>query len=245
MQQASTNHKLAAGALAVLFLVTVQLTSAVFRFLLPAVAVYAAVLTAYSYHYLKVHGVYTFWLLVRVPLFVAAMLSIYLLLPIATPLRSAYLIVAAGLLYMAEVWLPKVSEQVNFFGTLLTFFGLSLGLFAVNFYMPDNTFVVLLVLGLVTYAVCRTSFEHVLQPDRVKNTYAALIVLCVVEAAWALVLLPLHFTVLAVVVLNVFYVLWILAYYHLFHNLTGKKVSFHVGFALAIVCAALASTPWH
>ncbi len=238
------NHKLASGAFAVLFLITVQLTSAVFRFLLPAVLVYVAALTMYSYRYLLQQKVYTPWLLVRVPLFVAALVCVYLLLPIASPVRSLYLILAAALLYLGEATLAKVSEQANFFATLLTFFGLSIGLFAANFYMPNNTFLVLLLLGLATFAVCRTSFEHVLQPGSVKSTYASLLVVCVVELAWCLVLLPLHFTVLAIVMLNVFYVLWILAYYHLFHNLTSKKVTFHVGFAVAVTFIALVSTPW-
>jgi hypothetical protein len=238
------NHKLASGIFAVLFLATVQLTSGVFRFLLPAFIAYAALITWYSYRYLRARGVYTPWLLARAPLFVGALVCVYLLLPIASPVRSVYLICAAALLYVGEATIATVSEQANFFATLLTFFGLSLGLLAANFYMPNNTFTVLLLLGLATFAVCRASFEHVLQPSRVKDAYASLMVLCVVESAWCLALLPLHFTALAIVVLNIFYVLWILAYYHLFHNLTSKKVAFHVGFALVVVIAAFISTPW-
>ena len=206
--------------------------------------VYTAILMVYVYRYLRARSSYTLWLWMRIPITIAALLSVYLLLPIASPLRSLYLIAAAAMLYIAEVGISKISEQGNFMGTLGAYFGLCLGLFALNFYMPNNTFVVLLLLGVVTFMVCRSSFEYVPQPDRTKNIYAALTVLCVVELSWSLVLLPLHFTALALVAFNFFYVLWMLAYYHLFQNLTAKKAAFHISFAVAIAAVAVATTPW-
>jgi len=237
------SHKVISSIFALAFLVLIQSFSGVFRFLLPVMAGYAIVLMAYNRWYLKDHNFYSFWSWVRPLFFLASMIGLYFVIP-NNLFRGLFLLFATGFIYFLESRLLIASEQVIFFETLVSYFGLSLAVFGGNFYLLPKNFITLLLLGLITFLITRASLDYVPQPDRQKNLFSWFIAFCMLETSWALVFLPFHFTALAVILFNIFYVLWIVCYYHLFHNLTAKKISFHVIFASVLIFLILIATPW-
>src|SRR5579864_7870895 len=140
------SHKLNSFIAALAFFILVQATSFAFRILLPAGLVFMALLLAYNYRYLKQKHFYTFWVWIRPVLFLAASMAIYFALPQGFA-RGAYLLLSAGLLYIFELGLSVVSEQLNFLQTLFTYFGLSIGVFASQFYYLFKAGFILAVLA--------------------------------------------------------------------------------------------------
>ncbi|MDB4940070.1 MAG: hypothetical protein JWO40_495 [Candidatus Doudnabacteria bacterium] len=236
-------HKVISSIIALVFLVLIQTTSKVFRFLLPVMLLYFIVVMAYNYWYLKKHNFYVFWSWLRMLFFLASIVSIYFVIPSGF-IKGIFLIFASAFVYFLELRLLIASEQVLFFETLLSYFGLALGIFGNNYYLLPKNFITLILLGLATYLIARASFDYAPQSRQQKNFFAWFIAFCVLEVSWALIFLPFHFTVLAVILFNIFYVLWIITYYHLFHNLSMKKVSFHMIFSTILILLTLLSTPW-
>jgi hypothetical protein len=236
-------HKVISSVIALAFLVLIQSFSHVFRFLLPVMALYLVIVMGYNYWYLKKHNFYFFWSWIRPLFFLTAMIGLYFVIP-RNMFQGAFLIFAVAIIYFLEMRLLIASEQVLFFETLVTYFGLSLAVFGNNFYLMPKNFVTLLLLAVITFAISRASFDYVPQSNSQKNFFSWFLAFCILEVSWALVFLPFHFTALAVILLNIFYVLWIVIYYYLFHNLTVKKISFHVLFSAILILLILISTPW-
>jgi hypothetical protein len=131
-----------------------------------------------------------------------------------------------------------------FLETLLTAFGLLFGIYAAWFYFAPGSTLTLSAIFAVTLVVCRGSFDFIPRSSREKAFYSLAIAACLTEIGWALLLLPLHFSALAVTAFDAFYVLWILTYYRLYNNLGPKKIGFHLSFSALLMIAVLASTPW-
>lgn len=237
------NHKLVSAVLALLFLILVQSFNGVFRFLLGAMFLYTAALMAYNYWYLHQHNFYTFWSFLRPLFFLGSIIGIYFVLP-AGFIRGFFVIVATILIFVFELGLLSATEQVIFLETLFSYFGLVLAAFAYTFFLLPKSWIMLLVFFFLTFLVARASFEYIPQPAQKKNFFSWLIALAVLELSWTLLFIPLHFSVLAIILFNVFYLLWIIVYYYMFHNLTSKKVGFHLVFSAFLIILALISTPW-
>lgn len=237
------SHKVISSIIALGFLVLVQSFSHIFRYLLLVMVLYVGAVMAYNYWYLKKHNFYVFWSWIRLLFFFAAMIGIYFVIP-ASLFKGLFLITVPFTVFFLESRLLIASEQVLFFETLISYFGLALGIFGNNFYLLPKSFITLLLLGLMTFLITRASFDYTPANSQQKNFFSWFLAFCVLEISWALVFLPFHFTVLAVILFNVFYVLWIVIYYHLFHNLTVKKVSFHMILSTILILLTLISTPW-
>ncbi len=237
------SHKVISSIIALLFLVLIQSFGGVFRFLLPVMALYTLGFLAYNYWYLKKNNVLNNWSLIRPVLFIFSMIGLFFVVPDGF-LKGLFLIFSVVVIYFLEIGLLVVSEQVVFLETLVSYFALSLLIFGWNFYLlPKSTFT-LLFLGAITFLITRASFDYVPQSDQKKIFWAALITFCILEVSWALVFLPFHFTALAAILFNVFYVLWIVVYYYLFHNLNRQKISFHLIFSSILIILIILSTPW-
>ncbi len=236
-------RKAAPVCFAILYAVFALVFSGVFRFYFAAMLLYLAAVMYYNFFYLRRRGLYTFWSWLRPLFFFASLAAIYFVLPSAG-LRAVFLLLSALLIYFSEKSLHVISEQSVFLQTLFSYFGISLGIFALNFYFLPQTAVILLALLALTYLAGRSSFENVPQSPEKKNFYSALIAFGLTEIAWALMFLPLHFTVLAAIAFCAFYSLWMLSYYRLFNNLSGKKVSFYILFPAIIIAVIFISTPW-
>jgi|SRR5579872_4053134 len=237
------SHRLNSLILAVAFLVLVQSTNFAFRILFPATVVYCAVLLFYNYRFLNRQGFYTFWVWIRQLFFIGAIMAVYFGLPQGFS-RGIYLLLASALIYIFELSLNVVSEQLNFLQTLLTYLGLSLGIFAGQFYFLPRVGITLAVIAALTYIVSRSSLDYIPTNVAKKNYFSAMLALSCLEIGWALTFLPFHFTALAVIMFNVFYVLWIVIYYHLYNSLSAKKIYFHLIFSGLLIFFVFLSTPW-
>lgn len=236
-------HKIASSIIALSFLVLVQSSDGVFRFLLAAMVIFTSAVLGYNYWYLKINNFFSFWTWVRPALFFIGLLAIYFVVP-GSGIKGLFLIASVGLIYLFEVKLLVASEQLLFLETLVTYFGWALGIFAINFYILPKTYLILGAIALSTFFISRCSFEYIPQTEQKRNFYSWFLALCALEISWAMLFLPVHFTALSIILFNIFYVLWIIIYYHMLHNLTAQKVSFHLILASLIVILTLVSTPW-
>ena len=209
--------------------------------LLIAAAIVIIASVAYNISYLR-HNTFFYWSVLRFALLQISILLLALVLPSVT--KIIFLALCSLLAYFVQLTINAVSEQMLFFQTLLTFFGFSMGIYAGSFYFAPKSTFILLGLFLITTLICRASFDFIPRSAWEKAWYSFLIGLCLAEIGWGLLLLPLHFTALAIIAFNAFYVLWILVYYHLYNNISGKKIGFHLVFSGALVLTVLAITPW-
>ena len=205
--------------------------------------VYMLLMLAYNYWLLSKQNIFTFWTWVKPLFLLSGLLSVYFVLP-GGFWSGLFLIFSIAVIYFVETNILLVSEQVNFLITLLSYFGISMALAAANFYFLQRGALALALLGAATFLIARSSFDYVPQPDQRKNFFSVFLALSLVELAWALGFLPFHYSIFSLVLLNVFYCLWILVYYHLFNNLSAKKVSFHILLSGIIIIIAFISTPW-
>lgn len=236
------SHKRVSGLAALSFLIIIQAAGGVFRYLFFLIALLTILLLAYNTWHLLRNKIFTIWNLVRMFFFIISLVSIYFIVP-NDILKELFLLFSSLLFYFIELNIKVFSEQLIFLETLLSYFGFSLGIFALIFYFLTKSTFILLLICLGTYFISRSSLDYIPQSPQKKNFYALLISLAILEIGWSLLLLPFHFTALAVIMFNVFYVLWIIVYYHLFNNLSLKKVSFHVIFSSILIILTFLSTP--
>jgi hypothetical protein len=237
------SHKVISSIIALAFLVLIQVYSDVFRYLFYAMTAYIVVFMVYNLIYLKRNNLFSFWSWIRPLFFVLAAIGLYFIIP-NNMFQGFFLVITTAILFLLELRILVPSEQILFLETLLSYFALVLTIFTNQFYFLPKNSVTLILLGIVTFFLARSSFEYLPQTNGQKHFYAWFLAFCMLEVSWAAVFLPFHPTVMAVILLNVFYVLWIVFYYHMLHNLTVKKISFHIIFSTILIILTLLSTPW-
>lgn len=238
------SHKLLISlGFALIFLILVRTLGGVFRFLVPTLFLYLIGIMVYNYWYLKSKNLYTLWTWLRPLFFYLSLIGIYFVLP-NNYSQGLFLIFSVIAIYLVERNILLASEQSLFLETLFSFFGLSLAIFGLsNYLLPANS-IILVFFALMTFLVSRSSLDYIPQDPQKKNFYSAILALSVLEVVWALIFSPLHFSINAIIIFNIFYVLWIIIYHYLFHNLSFKKISFHVIFSGMLILISLLSTPW-
>ena len=236
-------HKLISAIFAILLFVVIQTTSQTFRYFFSSMFLYMLVLLTYNYWYLNRHHLFSVWSWLK-PLFLISGLVAVLLVLASGFLKGLYILCFIITVYFVELYLNLISEQVNFLLTLVSYFGICLGLAALSFYAPDRSTISLVFLGILTFMIARSSFDYIPQSVSKKNFYAAILAFSVLEISWTLGFLPFHFSIYALLLFNIFYFLWIIIYNHLFSNLSFKKISFHLIFSTLIIVLAIISTPW-
>ena len=245
-------HRIISSLFALAFLILVSSFDSVFRFLFAAMLVYGISLGVYNYWYLKRHNFFTIWSWLRPLFFLAATIGIYLAIP-QNIFSVLFLLAASGFQFLVQYSLISASEQKIFYETLYTMFGFLLSLFAARFFIfplqseivgiPSNSFL-LIVIFMSTFFVVRSSFDYIPVTNQKKLFFAWLLSLLMLEVAWAIAYLPLTYTALTIIVFNIFYGLWIVSYYHLYHNISPKKITFHFLFALFLILMTFLTTPW-
>src|SRR3989344_1247975 len=206
------SHKLVSSILALLFLVIIQSLNDVFRYLLAGMVIYLAIVMGYNYWYLKSRNFFTFWAWLRPLYFVGALSAAYLVIP-ETGMRGFFVIFGTIGIFLLELSLLSASEQVVFLETLFSYFAIVVAIFNFNFSLLPGTWLILILSFLATFLITRSSLEYIPQPNLKKNFFSWLVALCILEVSWSLLFLPLHFTILAAVLFNLFYLLWIVVYY--------------------------------
>jgi hypothetical protein len=158
-------------------------------------------------------------------------------------IRVSFLIIAAILFYLLQT---KLGQESYFLQSmfLLSVFGIYSGLFALEFYLNLNIWLVLI--GVLVFTLFFTLQGFAGFELSTKKNSILLIVLIITQAALGLLLWPVHFMVSGVVLFGMFYLLWIFLISALFGKLTRNKVYWQVGlvsFALLVVLATAAWSP--
>ena len=186
---------------------------------------------------------YNIWILVRPGLLLAAGFGIFLVIPSET-LRGLFLLLSVFVITFFEIVLGNFAENILLNETLFIAFGLFFGLSALYQYAPVYGTLCVAAVFIFSFLLSRSFYEFVPKNDAAKIIGSLALSLFCSELFWALNFLPLHFSVLSLILFNFFYFSLILNYYHLFHILNLKKLQFHL--FLIVVCSALvvAATPW-
>lgn len=249
-------HKIVSLAVGILFVVILQelsLPKPIFRFLVPALALFSLAVFVYNSFYLKSLKKYNFWIALRPFLLSLSGFGIFLIIP-SLFLRGIFLIASAAIFALVEYFLDSFAENILINETLLIAFGFFISLSAFTQYFPNIGSSLPLHLSLqiaytaaaflAAYLTTRAFYEFTPQPDAIKNASAIAIGLFCSEFFWGLSFLPFHYSVAGLLLFNLFYFSLILNYYHMFQALNFKKIQFHL--ALIVLCSgiALLATPW-
>jgi hypothetical protein len=239
-------HKFISFCWGLLFLIVVQKFAApqpIFRFLVPAFLVYAAAVAIYNRWYLKTIQKYNFWTILRSLLLLAAAFGIFFFLPSGS-LRGLFLISAVAVITFFQMIIGLSAENLLLNETLIIAFGLFCAFFGAYYAAPG--FEVFYLAGIFFSAtlLSRSFYEFVPKSSEVKLISSLVIGLFSSELFWCLNFLQFHFSVLALILLNVFYFCLMLNYYYFFHILNFKKIQFHLFLILACVVIVLLATPW-
>lgn len=241
-----TSHKIISAVFAIAFVVIVQWFASplpVFRFLVPAFLIYLGALFFYNYKYLKSQNNLSWWLLVRVPVFVLIWFGLLFIIPIV-PARVSMLLLSIPVIFFFETLVANKGQQLGWSLFLFSLVSLLLSLYGFNFYFPLNGLVYLgLIFGGVLTLV-RISLESVPHPNNVKWLAGLVLALFSAEMFWVLQFLPLYFSVLAIINFIILFLLWVIYYHYLYQTLSKKQIQFYLLLAFGLSIIILLSSPW-
>jgi hypothetical protein len=212
--------------------------------LLPAFALYLVAAAAYNRWYLIQIQKYNLWALILPELLMAAAFGVFLVIP-SQVLRGLFLISSVLFIALSEIILGNMSENLMVNQTLLIAFALFFGFFGAYYYTPNYEPFYFAGIFLASSLLARVFYEAVPQSAKTKLVGSITIGLFCGELFWVLNFLNFHFSVLSLILFNIFYFCLILNYYHLFHNLNFKKVQFHLLMIAFCSLIAVVATPWN
>lgn len=208
-----------------------------------AIAGYLCLLVWYNYWYLRRIEKYNIWVLLRPALLVVGGLLLLLVIPNAA-LKIAVVAAFGIFIALTEMFLGNFAENVVLNETLLIAFSFLLAMFAFREYFPSRLAWAVIGTFFLLFFVTRSFYEFIPQQSRVKLLSAGSIALFCSQLLWAMSLLPFHYSALAVILFNVFYLSIVLNYHAFFQVLNPKKIYFHVAFFVFCSTLVLLLTPW-
>jgi hypothetical protein len=239
-------HLIISAAIAIMFLVVTQIFAAplpVFRFLVPAFAIYVGLVAFYNRYYLQKKELWNVWVWLRLPLFLFTWFGLFFLVPSGLG-RGLFLLVTLPIVFFFESLVGNTGQQLGWNEFLLTLAALMLTLFGFSYYFQLPGVLYLLIVFASVAVLVRSSLDLVPHDPRVKWVASLALGLFATELFWATSFLPLHYSALAIFTFNVLYVLWIIYYHYLYRTLTNKQVQFHLVLALILALVMLVATPW-
>ena len=239
-------HLIFSGIISIAFLIIIQIFATplpVFRFLIPAYIMYAAVVAGYNYWYLKKTTVFNTWMWLRIPIFLISWFGLFFMIPSGSG-RGLFLLVTLPIIMFFESLVGNKGQQLGWNIFLFTLLALLISLYGVSYYFVLPGVLYLFVVFVSVSIVVRSSLDLVPHEPLVKWVAAIALGLFATELFWAISFLPLHYTALAVFTFNVLYVLWIIYYHYLYKTLTRKQVQFHLILAFILAIVMFLSTPW-
>lgn len=239
-------HKLIAFSFGLLFLLMLQKFATpepVFRYLVPVFLLFTGGVSFYNRWYLKQTGKYNIWILIRPVLLLFSAFGIFLIIPSAA-IRGLFLISAVFIITLFEIILGNQAENILLNETLVIAFGLFFTFFAAYHYFPAYQPVYLTGIFFGSSFLSRSFYEFLPKDAAIKLLASVALGFFSSQLFWALNFLPFHFSVLALLLFNAFYLCLILNYYYLFHILNFKKVQFHLFLILVCDAGVLLATPW-
>lgn len=239
-------HRIISAILSIAFLVVVQIFATpqpIFRYLIPAFVGLLAVFALYNWVYLRSEQKFNWWLWLRPLLFLVSWFGVFFIIP-ADWLRGLFLLVGLPLVYFIEATTSSVGQQLLFNEVLLTAFCFFMSAAAVVQYFPRFGLWYMVAVFAFTTLLSRASYEFTPLTPRNRWSSSLTIALFSTELFWALNFLPLHYSALAVILFNLFYLCWALYYYSVFNHITPKRVQFHLILAAVFIFVIVVVTPW-
>ncbi len=173
-------------------------------------------------------------------LYLGGVLSAFVVITSPTP-RLIFLIFSGIVFYFLEMRLGRESHLLqNIY--LASLFGWYLGLFAIQFYFNLNGVYLALVVFATTYLFAIQGFAGFNQPAK-KYFYLIIALLCA-EGAWGLTFWPTYFTINAVVLFCMFYLLWLFSFSAFFGKLSRAKIYWQVALVIIVLAISLSTTAW-
>ena len=147
-------------------------------------------------------------------LLMSAAFGAFLVIP-SENLRGLFLISAVIVITFAEIILGNMAENFMLNQTLIAAFALFFGFFGAYYYTPNFEPVYLMGVFFGSGLLARIFYEAMPQPLKTKLVGSMVIGLFCAELFWALNFLHFHFSVLSLILFNIFYFCLILNYCHL------------------------------
>lgn len=215
----------------------------VFRFLFPVFIALLCVTLYYNFKYLTVLAVENKWAIVRVALLQLAGFLLFFVMPSALA-RLVFLGISFIFLYISEYLISDFSENILFNEVILIAFGLFYGFNGLVWNFPTYNYWGIAGLFILLSLLIRCFYEFAPLTTKEKWLNALVLGFLSVQMFWAGLYLPLHFSALAIIGFNGFYLLTSLNYFFIFKTLTEKKFKFHVGLSAICIIIVLLATPW-
>jgi len=156
-------------------------------------------------------------------------------------IRTIFLVVSAILYYLLQIKLGKESYFLQSV-FLLSAFGIYSGLFALEFYLNLNIWLVLL--GVLVFTLLFTLQGFAGFELTTKKNLILIIVLLITQSALGLLLWPVHFLVSGAVLFGIFYLLWVFLVSAFFGKLTRNKIFWQVGLVSIFLLIILSTAAW-
>ncbi len=239
-------HRIISAILSIAFLVVIQLFATpqpIFRFLIPAFFGLLAAFGFYNWLYLGWQDKWNWWVWLRPLLFLVGWFGLFFIMP-NDFLRGLFLLGGLPLVYFIEALTSNVGQQLLFNEVLLTAFCFFMGAAAAAQYYPKFSLLYTAVVFGFIALLCRASYEFTPLSAPHKSSSALIIALFTTELFWVLNFLPFHYSALALILFNLFYLCWALYYYFIFNHLTPKRIQFHLILASVFILAIVIITPW-
>lgn len=239
-------HKIISAALGLLFMLVLVMFSnpvPVFRFILPAFFGVLLVTYLYNRKYLIAQDKYNFWVVVRPLLLETSGFFMYLVLPNSF-FRGLFLLVTVVLIAVFEMMLANYSENILLNETLLIAFAFCFAFLGFAWWAPGFLFLHILGLFLCLLFLARCFYEFVPHSENVKWLNALVVSFLSAQIFWICTLLPFHYSALAVLLLDFYYLILVLNYHSLFHSLTFQRIKFNLVLAAASLILVFSATPW-
>lgn len=241
-----TSHRVVSVVSAIvlpLVVYNMALPQPIFRFLVPVFIILVVGIEVLTWRTLKSLGEARVWAIVRSSLFYLSWGLLFFLMPSAF-LQEVYIFSSIPVLYVGQQLVAYTGETVLITHTILTSFGIIMGVVAGEFYFHASGLVLSTVLFLAYFLLTRATYVFVPQSSVVRLIASILVALCAVEAYIAILYLPFHYTVVGFLSLLSFYLIWLFTYYWQFGVLTFARVKFYLLISLVFAVAILMATPW-
>jgi hypothetical protein len=181
------------------------------------------------------------WPHLLLPIFFLLAVGLSYLIITIPALRTVFLVISGLLFYFLEINLGKESYFLQSI-FLLSAFGIYSGLFALEFYLNLNIWLILLGVSAFTLLFTLQGFAGF--ELYTKKNLILLIVLIITESALGLLLWPVYFLVSGAVLFAIFYLLWIFLVSSFFGKLTRNKIYWQLSMVSIFLLIIFISSAW-
>jgi len=159
--------------------------------------------------------------------------------------RGIFFVVSVVIITVFEATLGNYSENLLINEILITAFGFIFALMGFTQYFPGFYYLIFPVAFAAFMLMSRSFYESTPHPEQIKWLNALIIGLVSSQVFWAVSFLPFHFSAMAILALNFFYLALVLNYYYLFQILSSKKIKYYLMLSGITILLVFSSTPWN